>query len=117
VEHRDDLASKTALMTPWHIREHIPQQVDRTALLARLRQRLAGGRPETGMVIGDDEAHARQPTLDQFGEQAGPARFGLLGANVDTQQSSVAVRTDAATRAETFSTVLAQRASMNVASR
>ena len=61
------------------------------------------------MIVGDDEADAGEPALDQLAQQAGPARLGLLGADVDREQATMAIgsvqRTAASCRTKVWSTI------------
>jgi len=60
-------------------------------------ERLARGSAQTTMIVGVDQAAARQATLDQLGEQRGPARLELPGPDMDDEGSTKAVRANAVT--------------------
>ena len=95
VQHGDELAGEAFLVTLRHVREHVPHQVHGAALLPDLGQDLPRRRDEPGVLVAHDEAHAGEATLDQLGEQLGPARLGLRRADVNAEQVTVVVGADA----------------------
>jgi hypothetical protein len=96
VQHLDDLAAEPLLVPLRDVGHHVPRQVHRAPLLLGLGQHLARRGGEPGVLVADDELlHAGQAALDELGEQLGPARLGLGGADVDAEQVTLVVGADA----------------------
>ena len=54
-----------AMVALGELRGHLPQGVDRAALLGGLRPELAGGLPEPRRAVGDHERRSPQSALDE----------------------------------------------------
>jgi len=100
------------------LREDVPFQVYGAALTSDFRKKTTYGLDQTTMLIGDHELNPGKAAFNELPQELSPAVLALLHADAHSQQAPMTVRHDSvATRAETFSTVRAQRASRNVASR
>lgn len=85
VQHGDELARDAFLVALRHMREHVPHQVHRAALLPHLGQDLARCGDQPGVLVAHDEAHAGEAARDQLREQLGPARLGLRRTDVNAE--------------------------------
>ena len=75
--------------------ERVAQEMHVAALIGRLRQNLAQGCPQAGMIVGHDKFDAMQTTGLQPEQEIAPARPALAVGELDRQYLAAAVPVDA----------------------
>ena len=77
-EHRTDFPCEPGPQAPGHLGQHIPLEVDHAALPSGLRQPMAHGRGEPGVLVRNHELDPAQAALRELAQEVAPAGLGLL---------------------------------------